>query len=80
MSEPLLPNKERTFQSGEAKDAAISGSTTAAGRNVRHEKLHQAAGVQTLHGQSLRKENFIERVPTAVLLLALPEPSKRREQ
>jgi hypothetical protein len=79
VSEPVLPNKERTFQSAEAKDAAFSDSTTAAGRNVR-QKLHQAAGVQTLHGQSLRKLNFIKRVPTAVLLLALPEPPERREQ
>jgi hypothetical protein len=80
VSEPLLFNKERTFQSAEAKDAAISDSTTAAGRNMRQEKLHQAEGVQPLHGQSLRKLNFIKWVPTAMLLLTLPEPSKRREQ
>ena len=43
-------------------------------------KLHQAADVQTLHGQSLRKVNVIKRAPTAVLLLALLDPSKRREQ
>jgi len=77
VSKPLLPNKERTFQSAEAKDDAISDSTTAADRNARQENLTPSCRCANF---ALRKVNFIKRVPTEVLLLALLEPAKRREQ
>jgi hypothetical protein len=79
---PLLPHycptKVCTFQSVDVKDAAISNSAMTAGRNV-WQKLHQAAGVQTLHGQSL-EETELHQMGSYNGAGACTDTSKRRKQ